>query len=188
MPLNDPQMLPAFVRSMAQMQDLLQTEQTELDRTEAAINNATDQLYISTATWTLARWEQIFGLPSNDSVPDALRRDKILTKLNSRPPATVEFIRLAAEQMTGQQVTITEHPGNYAFTLHIHLNDIYTLDLAALRARIDEIKPAHLTYAVEQYDPSGINVAQRYAVMVGEAKHYHIYPQQQGGSTNGDMG
>lgn len=71
--LNEPQMLPAFVRSMEQMQDLLRTEQAELDRTEAAIRDATDQLYINSATWTLARWERLFGLPSNDSVPAELR-------------------------------------------------------------------------------------------------------------------
>ena len=187
MPLNDPQMLPAYIREMAQMQELLQTEQAELDRTEAAILDATDQLYINSATWTLSRWEQIFGLPTNDSVPVALRREKILSKRNVRPPATAEFIRLTAEQITGQQVTITEHPGSYSFALHIHLNDIYSLDLAALRARIDELKPAHLTYTVEQYEPSGIDVRQRYAVMVGEAKHYTLYPHQ-GGDGNGDMG
>ena len=45
--LNEPQMLPAFVRSMEQMQALLRTEQAELDRTEAAIRDATDQLYIN---------------------------------------------------------------------------------------------------------------------------------------------
>ena len=178
--LNEPQMLPAFVREMEQMQDLLRTEQAELDRTEAAIRDATDQLYIASATWTLARWERLFGLPSNDSVPAELRREKLLAKRNARPPASVEYIRLAAEQMTGQQ-------GNYAFTLHIHRNDIYALDLAALRARIDELKPAHLIYSVEQYDPSGIDVRQRYAVMVGEARHYTLYPHQ-GGDGNGDMG
>lgn len=186
MPLNDPQMLPAFVRNMAQMQDLLQTEQAELNRTEDAILDATDQLYIASATWTLARWEQLFGLPTNDSVPVALRREKILSKRNTRPPATAEFIRLTAEQITGQQVTITEQPGSYSFALHIHLNDIYSLDLDALRARIDEIKPAHLTYTVEQYDPSGIDIAQQYAGMVGEAKQYNLYPQ--GGDANGDVG
>lgn len=185
--LNEPQMLPAFVRSMEQMQDLLRTEQAELDRTEAAIRDATDQLYINSTTWTLARWERLFGLPSNDSVPAELRREQLLAKRNARPPASVEYIRLAAEQMTGQQVTIIEQPGNYAFILRIHLNDIYSLDLAALRARIDELKPAHLTYTVEQYDPSGIDVRQRYAVMVGEAKHYTLYPHQ-GGDGNGDMG
>ena len=90
MPLNDPQMLPAYIREMAQMQELLQTEQAELDRTEAAILDATDQLYINSATWTLSRWEQIFGLPTNDSVPVALRREKILSSAMSahlRPPS-----------------------------------------------------------------------------------------------------
>ena len=42
----------AYIREMAQMQELLQTEQAELDRTEAAILDATDQLYINSATWT----------------------------------------------------------------------------------------------------------------------------------------
>lgn len=90
MPLNDPQMLPAYIREMAQMQELLQTEQAELDRTEAAILDATDQLYINSATWTLSRWEQIFGLPTNDSVPVALRREKIYLSAMSahlRPPS-----------------------------------------------------------------------------------------------------
>ena len=184
--LNEPQMLPAFVRSMEQMQDLLRTEQAELDRTEPPSATPRISLYqfgnMDACALGAAVWSAVQRQRPGRAAPGATPR-----KAYARPPASVEYIRLAAEQMTGQQVTIIEQPGNYAFTLRIHLNDIYSLDLAALRARIDELKPAHLTYTVEQYDPSGIDVRQRYAVMVGEAKHYTLYPHQ-GGDGNGDMG
>ena len=121
------------------------------------------------------------------ATPAAPEPLKTTLQSSSFLPTIFSALMIAAEQMTGQQVTIIEQPGNYAFILRIHLNDIYSLDLAALRARIDELKPAHLTYTVEQYDPSGIDVRQRYAVMVGEAKHYTLYPHQ-GGDGNGDMG
>ena len=51
MPINDAFMLPKRVRTMEQMADLLQTEQTELTQTQRTIAALEQQLNISTSTF-----------------------------------------------------------------------------------------------------------------------------------------
>lgn len=53
MPINDTFMLPKQVRTMAQMADLLQAEQTELTQTQRTIAALEQQLNISTSTFLL---------------------------------------------------------------------------------------------------------------------------------------
>ena len=49
MPINDAFMLPKQVRTMAQMADLLQAEQTELTQAQRTIAALENQLIISTS-------------------------------------------------------------------------------------------------------------------------------------------
>ena len=93
MPINDAFMLPKRVRTMEQMADLLQTEQTELTQTQRTIAALEQQLNISTSTFLLPRHERLFELPVNTTESLEARRAKVLAKLNTRGTTTVEAIR-----------------------------------------------------------------------------------------------
>ena len=84
MPINDAFMLPKRVRTMEQMADLLQTEQTELTQTQRTIAALEQQLNISTSTFLLPRHERLFELPVNTTESLEARRAKVLAKLNTR--------------------------------------------------------------------------------------------------------
>ena len=88
MPINDAFMLPKRVRTMEQMADLLQTEQTELTQTQRTIAALEQQLNISTSTFLLPRHERLFELPVNTTESLEARRAKVLAKLNTRGTTT----------------------------------------------------------------------------------------------------
>ena len=92
MAINDAFMLPKQVRTMAQMADLLQAEQTELTQTQRTIAAIENQLIISTSTFLLHRHERLFELPVNTTESLEARRAKVLAKLNTRGTTTVEAI------------------------------------------------------------------------------------------------
>ena len=77
MPINDAFMLPKRVRTMEQMADLLQTEQTELTQTQRTIAALEQQLNISTSTFLLPRHERLFELPVNTTESLEARRAKV---------------------------------------------------------------------------------------------------------------
>ena len=137
MPINDTFMLPKQVRTMAQMADLLQAEQTELTQTQRTIAALEQQLNISTSTFLLPRHERLFELPVNTAESLEARRAKVLAKLITRGTTTVEAIR----EMV--------HFSQYAFTVIVYLlSESVFPNLPELIRQIDGIKPAHLIFDI----------------------------------------
>lgn len=158
MPINDAFMLPKRVRTMEQMADLLQAEQTELTQMQRTIAALEQQLNISTSTFLLPRHESLFELPVNTTESLEARRAKVLAKLNTRGTTTVEAIREMVSIVTGCDGAVVEHFSQYAFTVIVYMlfEGVFP-DLSELIRQIDEIKPAHLTFdIVGAFRPIGI--------------------------------
>lgn len=174
MPINRKQLLPRFVMDMEQMQDLLSVEQRELDILAEQTELSQRQLFISTATSSLARYEMLFALPVDNALPEELRKSKIIAKLNARSPGTVDFIRNSVELITGLPAAVAENVAEYQFMVTVYLNGQYMLDRTALDARLEEIKPAHLSFSVTVVDQVPINLPVRIGVMAGIGIEYRI--------------
>lgn len=149
MPINDAFMLPKQVRTMEQMADLLQTEQAELTQTSRTIAALEQQLTISTSTFLLLRHEAIYDLPSNPSESMAVRRVRLLGKLNTHGSTTVKSIREMVQIVTGCESDVIEHAADYRFDIIIHSQTFNEFEqMREMMRRIDEMKPAHLTYHI----------------------------------------
>lgn len=149
MPINDAFMLPKRVRTMEQMADLLQTEQTELTQMQRTIAVLEQQLNISTSTFLLSRHERLFEIPVNTTESLEARRAKMLAKLNTRGTTTEEAIREMVRIVTGCEGAVQEHFSQYAFTVIVYMlfENVFP-NLSELIRQIDEVKPAHLVFDV----------------------------------------
>lgn len=149
MPLTDDFMLPRRVRTMEQMADLLQAEETELGQAQRTIDAMAAQLSVGTSTFLLQRHERIFGLTTNTAESLEVRRARVLAKLNTWGVTTVQTIQGLARIITGQEGEVTEHFSDYAFSLTARLlfSDSTDLLLELIR-QVDEIKPAHLIFDI----------------------------------------
>ena len=138
--------VPPFVAEMMEIAQLFIAEQPELDKMEADLAELLKQFYIKTATYSLERWEDEFGLAKDTSLTLMQRRARILAKLNSNPPATVKMLEnLVYQAISANAVTIVEHPSEYSFTVYVNSDYLVeTFEIADEAVRL--ARPAHLSY------------------------------------------
>lgn len=174
MPLNDVAMLPMRIRTMQPMDDLLASEDIELELLHQTILHKEAQLFICTAEEELPRYERCFALPTNPSLPTEERRKRIIAKMNARAPCTFEFMRTTIENLTGLKVSIEELYSAYALCFTVHLNDLYELDLPMIKSQIAQLRPAHLTFQVLLVAQTVVTIGSYRAFAVGTHKQYII--------------
>ena len=109
-----------------------------------------EQLYPSTASgWGLELWERAYGLPVDYSMDESRRRSRILAKVKGTGVTTVAKLQGIAEAFSDSAVEILELFDQYRFEIW-YTETIGPIthpeDLAAI---VNELKPAHLEWAVK---------------------------------------
>ena len=135
---------------------------------EADAQEAEEQLFIDTATWGLAFWERIYGIETDLKKPLEHRRSVVKAKRRGAGTTTVELIKNVSESFVNGEVAVEEHNSEYRFDI-IMLSVIgIPPNMEDLKRAINEIKPAHLDYAIIiKYNTWGMAKA---AITWGEAK------------------
>lgn len=174
MPLNDDLLLPRRARTMEQLADTLQTEQSELDLMQRTLVHQVAQLTVCTADDELARYERTYGIPVNPSLSIADRRTRIIAKANSRDQATLEFLQRTVEKLTGQMVSIKELFSEYVLIISVFLNAKYELDIPLIKAQIKELRPAHLAFEVRPVAQISVDLRTVVGLVMRVHKRYAI--------------
>jgi len=138
--------VPPFAAEMREIAELFIAEQPELDKMEADIAELLRQFYIKSATYSLDKWEDEFGIERDSSLTLMQRRARVLAKLNSNPPATVKMLEnLVLQILDANAVTIVEHPSEYSFSIYV--NSDYLIDTFKIADEAVRLaRPAHLSY------------------------------------------
>lgn len=140
-------LLPPWYREILDYQEICKTEQEEIDALANEIVAVGDNFYIQTMGETaIADWENIFGIiPNIYTETLEFRRSRILNRLSSRPPYTMEFLRQQLDRMLG--------PGNWEvrmdyehYTLYIEASAEDFQYANEISVTIGKIKPAHIVY------------------------------------------
>lgn len=97
-----------------------------------------------TASWSLPLWEAEYSLRAGDMDLTA-RRAQLLSRVRAFAAANPWAVCQRASAAAGFPVRAVENTAPNTFTLYV---SNYIVDEAALRAAVDEIKPAHLVYRV----------------------------------------
>ena len=146
MKLSDQKMLPKRVLRMQNMEDVLQSEDSELEWMHDLVDHQERQLTISTATTLLGRHEKILGLTTDSAVTLEDRRSRIIAKRLGQGTVTAKLIQHVAASFTNGEVEIIEHPATYSFDVRFISVLGTPSNMANLTAALNEIVPAHLTY------------------------------------------
>lgn len=137
--------VPKFVAEMTEIAELFEAEQPELDRLKSTLEEIVKQFYVKTATYSLDRWEQDFGIARNTALTKEQRRARILAKLNTQTPATVKMMEnLVLQTLDADAVYIVEYPPEYSFAVYIQKE--YFIDLGIADEAVYYARPAHLDY------------------------------------------
>lgn len=108
-----------------------------------------EQLFPSTVHgWGLELWETAYGIPVNTSLSEDKRRSRILAKIKGAGMTTVEKIQAIAQAFDVSPVEVIEHYADYFFEVWYTATVGPIEDEAGLRDIINELKPAHLDWAI----------------------------------------
>lgn len=142
------QELPRHYRRSPQDAELQRVLERMATQAEADKDFALEQLFPSTASgWGLALWEAAYGIQREPGQNDEQRRGRILAKIKGTGPALPEVIRAIAQCFSSYSVEVKNFPAEYRFELWYQgIRPVERMD--ALRAAVNERKPAHLAWSV----------------------------------------
>ncbi|MCY8362992.1 YmfQ family protein [Bacillus spizizenii] len=139
--------LPPFLIKLKEMAELLKAEAPEFEKQNNSIFDLTDQLFVTTATWGLERWEKILNVPRESGDTDEIRRLRLISKMSNIPPATYKAIEQALNRFLknpSAQVRLLQ--GQYRFNVDIDIDDMQ--HMSELIETLENMKPAHLAYTL----------------------------------------
>ncbi len=131
--------------SVVELQEIFDKETKKVTNTEEDMQQ---QLHVATATWGLAAWEAVYGLPVDTTKTDATRRAAIMARMGGTDTTRVVTIKEISETFLQGKVAVIEVNEEYRF--EIHFLDVLQKgqNVEDLKRVIDEMKPAHLDYAI----------------------------------------
>lgn len=137
------QMLPAYYENSPEMQAILTVQGKRLDELFADIEDVRAQRRIDTATWSLPRWEKIWGLTpyATDTIED--RRSRVKAKMRAVSPFTpFDFRNMLLTFARNAEVK------EDAVNLHVQfvLDGVTLTNLDIALDMIELYLPANLTY------------------------------------------
>ncbi|WP_262119297.1 YmfQ family protein [Bacillus subtilis] len=139
--------LPPFLTKLKEMAELLKAEAPEFEKQNNSIFDLTDQLFVTTATWGLERWEKILNVMRESGDTDEIRRLRLISKMSNIPPATYRAIEHALNRfLKNPSAQVRLLPGEYRFKVDIDIDDMQ--HMSELIETLENMKPAHLAYTL----------------------------------------
>ena len=149
--------LPPWYREILDYQGICRTEKAQFDALAAEINAVADNFFFQTMNAVaVSEWEKIFGIVPDVSTESlAFRRARVLSRVSTRPPFTLAFLRRKLDELIGPGVwTVSVDYPNY--TLYIESsakNQQYAVEVAYT---VNKVKPAHIVYVNRPYLQTGL--------------------------------
>lgn len=140
---------PPFLAGVRELKAIYETEGYEVGLLEHELSDLLDQCFISTATWGLTRWEQVYGLVTNMALSYEQRREILVAKLRGQGTTTAQMIQETAETFSGGEIQVIEDNPNYHFIVRFIGIKGIPRNMNAFVSMLEDIKPAHLSYSFE---------------------------------------
>lgn len=140
---------PPFLAEIRELKAIYETEGYAVGLLEHELSELLDQCFISTATWGLTRWEEVYGLVTNMALSYEQRREILMAKLRGQGTTTAQMIQETAETFSGGEIEVIEDNSNYHFIVRFIGIKGIPRNMNAFISMLEDIKPAHLSYSFE---------------------------------------
>ncbi|MED0758677.1 DUF2313 domain-containing protein [Aneurinibacillus thermoaerophilus] len=124
--------------------EIKNAEAIELDRIAAKRQDVFAQFDPETATWGIANWEKIFGIPIDENKPLQERRELVIAKMRFSETVTVATIKNVASAWLGGEVDVEEDYQNFAIIVTFIGKIGVPKNLDDIKKTLRELIPAHL--------------------------------------------
>ncbi len=140
---------PPFLAEIRELKAIYETEGYAVGLLDHELSELLDQCFISTATWGLTRWEEVYGLVTNMALSYEQRREILMAKLRGQGTTTAQMIKETAETFSGGEIEVIEDNPDYHFIVRFIGIKGIPRNMNAFVSMLEDIKPAHLSYSFE---------------------------------------
>lgn len=141
--------VPDYLLEKRELKAVCHAEGYEIGLAYHNIRDSFDQLFLSTATWGLARWEKTYGVGTNFSLSYEQRREIVAAKIRGQGTTTRKMIEETAAAFSGGEVEVIEDNENGHFIIRFIGIKGIPRNMQAFIGMLEDIKPAHLKYSFE---------------------------------------
>jgi len=133
--------LPTYERNSVILQKLLLAEGLEIDEQEMIIEDLSNQMSISTATWALDIYEKALNIKTDLTKAYEERRSVIKSKLRGTGKVDKDLIKLVVDSYTNGNVDV-----GFNGEIEVTFNDVKGVppNMQDVQNSIENVKPAHL--------------------------------------------
>lgn len=141
------QYLPRYYEDFPVVRSMMGATSAEIERIDATARDIFDQFFIDTATWTIARWEAIYGIktPADSTLSIEDRRAAVKVQMQSKRVMSKQGIKDVFQTFNGMEVAVTENNPAYAVTIKFIDTRGIPSNLPEIIAQMSNLLPAHLT-------------------------------------------
>lgn len=165
--------LPPYLFNDPEFTAKLAAESAEHDNMRKALIDICNQLFVSTATWGLDRWEKFLDIPTDYTQTYESRRQKILRKLQGSQTVTLEFLtKLVNLYVADGQAVVIDHPDTYSADFNIPLLD--KENMAKMTRDVRIYIPAHIGPVYKAHTLT--RVENRIVMLKSTVKTIDVYP------------
>lgn len=145
------EVLPEYYRGIADYEEIMDTEESELEALAAFIQAVHDNFFLQTMNEaTATAWERLLGISALPGDTLEFRRIRILNRISTRPPFSLGFLYEKLDELIGPGKWVVDM--DYAnYTLYIESaaeSQDYAVEVAFT---VNHIKPAHIAYVNRPY-------------------------------------
>lgn len=138
--------LPDYYSNSRIMQELHKAQVEVVEELYGRYTEFKAQPIIDTVTYTIDRWEAIFGIVPDENKPIEQRREQVKAKARGAGTVTKSHVKNVIEAYTNGEVEIIEHPAEFRFEIKFVNKYGRPPRIEDVKAIIEQIKPAHLAY------------------------------------------
>ena len=142
-------LLPPFYREIAEYQQVCDAEKAQFSRTADSVRVIGQNFFVQTMDAdSVQKWEQVLHIrakPLTETL--SFRRQRILSRLCTRPPFTLAFLYQQLDTLlgVGRWTCRVDYPA-YLLTIGTHVED--KLHREELIHMVNQIKPAHIVFGM----------------------------------------
>ncbi|HZG81496.1 MAG TPA: putative phage tail protein [Brevibacillus sp.] len=157
--------LQSFMRRSVVYKAIFEAEELQYSSRDEAIADLQAQLAVSTATWGLTIYEYEYGIKSDKSKSVQARRSAIIAKMRGAGKFTATLVYAIVSAFTDKVSRVT-----FTGRIRISFNDLTNVDMAAIAAALEEVKPAHLDVEYDMGNGSALIIADK---VLANQRRYH---------------
>lgn len=114
-----------------------------------------NQLRVSTSTWGLRHWERAYGIETDYSKPDDLRRSRVIAKMRGAQTTTVQRLKRVIESFLTPDIPVEVEEIFSKYIVSVTISELPAgRDLSGdIHEAVRDVIPAHLGLWLETQTP-----------------------------------